>query len=328
MAQVIQYRLKDPIFNLWRLVFLFTFFLGLSFDLALPVRAWTQVFGAAARTEFFGGFGVRVFYGRINKTQLLMNGDEISDANAPKVFVNLLPVAVVYGAIPRFSLIAVFPTISRTFERPVNGQRVSNTDFGVGDIVLFAKYRFYKKDYFLRSRQFAFQVGLKLPTGADDLKDDQGKRFAQPLQLGSGSVDYRFILTFTEARNRLVFTGDSGYSFKAEANNFEFGDVFTYDFAVKFRAHPSTYTDKYPVHDLFIFLEVNGLVSQKSKINGGKNSDSGGHQIFLAPGFQFFPFENILFEAGIQIPILEDLNGTQLGTDFNLRTGLRWFIAP
>lgn len=154
--------------------------------------------------------------------------------------------------------------------------------------MLFAKYRFSKKDYFLRSRQFAFQVGLKLPTGADDLMDDQGKRFAQPLQLGSGSVDYLFILTFTEARNRLVFTGDGGYSFKAEANHFEFGDVFTYDFAVKFRLHPSRYTDKYPVNDLFVFLEVNGLVSQKSKINGGKNSDSGGHQIFFGSRISIF----------------------------------------
>lgn len=320
MAHVFQYRLGSSL--------LFIFFLVLSFDLLLPLVAQAQVFGEAARTEFFGGVGFRVFYGRINKTQLLMNGEEISAPNSPKVFVNVVPVAVVYGAIPRFSFIAVFPTITRTVERPVSGQRVSDTDFGLGDIALFAKYRFFKKDYYLNSRQVAFQIGLKLPTGADDLKDEQGNRFPQPLQLSSGSVDYRFILLFTEARNRLVFTGDAGYNLKTEANKFEFGDVFNYDFAAKFRVHPSRYTDKYPVNDLYVFLEVNGIVSQKSKINGNDIDDSGGHQLFLSPGIQFFPLENILLEIGIQIPVLQDLNGTQLGTDFNFRTGLRWFIVP
>jgi len=68
---------------------LFTFFLVLGFDFWLPLNAKAQVFGEAARTEFFGGFGVRLFYGRINKTDLLINGDEISDLNAPKVFVKI-----------------------------------------------------------------------------------------------------------------------------------------------------------------------------------------------------------------------------------------------
>ena len=307
---------------------LFIFFLVLSFDFWLPLNAKAQVFGEAARTEFFGGFGVRLFYGRINKTDLLINGDEISDLNAPKVFVNVVPVAVVYGAMPKLSLIAVVPTITRTFERTVNGRRVSETDFGVGDMTLFAKYRFYKKDAFLKSRQVALQIGLKLPSGADDLKDDQGNRLPQPLQLGSGSLDYRFILTFIEARNRLIFSGDVGYNFNSEANNFEFGDVFNYDFAAKFRFYPTKFTDSASIKQHFVFLEINGIVSQKSRVGGNKIIDSGGHQIFLAPGFQFFLLENFLFEAGIQIPVLQDLNGSQLGTDFNLRTGLRWIISP
>ena len=198
----------------------------------------------------------------------------------------------------------------------------------LGDVTLFAKYRFYKKDAFLKSRQGALQFGLKLPSGVEDLKDDQANRLPQPLQLGSGSLDYRFILTFIEARNRLIFSGDLGYNFNTEANNFEFGDVFNYDFAAKFRFHPAKFTDSSSLKQHFVFLEINGIVSQKSRVSGNRIGDSGGHQIFLAPGFQFFLFENFLFEAGVQIPVLQDLNGTQLGTDFNLRTGLRWILSP
>ncbi|NIR47469.1 MAG: hypothetical protein GWN61_14370, partial [candidate division Zixibacteria bacterium] len=47
--------------------------------------------------------------------------------------------------------------------------------------------------------------------------------------------------------------------------------------------------------------------------------DSGRDQIFLSPGVQFLALENIVLESGIQIPVWQDLNGVQLGTDFNLR---------
>ena len=136
----------------------------LLLSLSQTKSADAQVFGEAARTEFFGGFGVRTFYSRINHTQLLFNGTKISDPNAPQVFVNQTPVAIVYGARPKLSLIAVMPMVRRTRDSASGGQRISETDFGLGDITFFAKYRFYKKDVFLASRQFALQFGVKLPT--------------------------------------------------------------------------------------------------------------------------------------------------------------------
>lgn len=105
-------------------------------------------------------------------------------------------------------------------------------------------------------------------------------------------------------------------------------DVFNYDFAAKVRIHPARYTDQFPARDLYGVLEVNGIIGQKFKQNGTQIKDSGGHQIFLAPGLQFLPVAHLLLEMGVQIPVLEDLNGTQLGTDFNFRMGLRWFILP
>jgi hypothetical protein len=292
----------------------------------LSQEAEAQVFGQSARTEFFGGFGIRVFYSHISKTQFVTNGDKSSSADTPNIIINAMPVTVVYGVSSRLSLIGVFPNIGRIYEQTVDGQRISESDFGLGDLMIFTKYRFYKKNRHLGSSQIAFQIGLKLPTGANDLMDKQGNRFPPPLQLGSGSIDYRLVLSLTEVRNRLFITSDFGYNLRTEANQFEFGDIFSYDAAIKFRLFPSKYSDQYPAHDFFVFLELNGLLSQKSKIGGNEIPDSGGHQIFLAPGFQFFPFENIIFESGIQLPILENLNGTQLGTDFQFRTGIRWII--
>ncbi|MFQ5652864.1 MAG: transporter [bacterium] len=303
------------------------FHLSLVSALLLPVSLNAQVFGEAARTEFMGGFGFRTFYSRINKTRLLVDGESMRGPDAPKVFVNMAPVAVVYGARPGLSLILMVPTIVRSFEQTRNGTRITQTDAGVGDLTFLAKYRFYKKDSFFKSRQIAVQAGLKFPTGPDDLKDAQGAPLPQPMQLGSGSVDGRFALTFTEARKRWFFTGDLGYELNTAGDDFEFGDVVRYDLAVKFRFHPARFKDG-PLKQHFVFLELNGLINRKARSKGVELANSGGHQIFLAPGVQIFLLENVLLEAGIQLPLVQNLNGRQLGTDFNLRIGMRWVIVP
>ena len=303
----------------------------------LSASAFAQVFSESARTEFFGGIGFRIFYGQINKTQFFVDGNKRDDPNAPEVFVNAVPAALVYGVSPGLSLIGVFPMLRRTLkrtiirrtaERTINSVPLSDTDVGIGDIIFFAKYRLFKKTAFLRSRQLSLQAGIKLPTGADDLRDELGIRLPAPLQLGSGSVDYRLALTFTEARNRLQFFGDAGYTLKTSANNFEFGDVFNYDATVRYRIFPAKYGADFPTHDLFLFMEINGVFAQKAKSSGIKLTNSGGNQIFIAPGFQFLLLNNLVVEAGIQLPVFQDLNGAQLGTDFAFRSGLRWILLP
>ena len=290
--------------------------------------AFAQVFSESARTEFFGGIGFRIFYGQTHKTQLFVNGDKRDDPEAPEVFVRAVPAALVYGVSPGLSLIGVFPTLRRTVERGVIDARLSDTDVGIGDITLFAKYRLFKKTAFLHLRQLSLQAGVKLPTGADDLRDALGILLPAPLQLGSGSVDYRFALTFTEARNRLQFFGDAGYTLKTSANNFEFGDVFNYDATVRYRIFPAKYGNDFPTHDLFLFMEINGITVQKAKSFGIKLNNSGGNQVFIAPGFQFLLLNNLVVEAGLQLPVFQDLNGVQLGTDFAFRSGLRWILLP
>ena len=35
---------------------------------------------------------------------------------------------------------------------------------------------------------------------------------------------------------------------------------------------------------------------------------------------------NLIVEASLQIPVRQELNGTQLGTDFAFKGGIRWLI--
>lgn len=98
--------------------------------------------------------------------------------------------------------------------------------------------------------------------------------------------------------------------------------MFSYDVALGFRLLPQKYRSI--DDDTFVFyLELNGTVAQRDDFTAEAVSDSGGHVLFLSPDLQWIPTPWLLFEASFQVPIVQDLNGTQLGYDTRLQVGSR-----
>ena len=95
--------------------------------------------------------------------------------------------------------------------------------------------------------------------------------------------------------------------------------------ALGYRFYPSLY-EIYPSPYATAYLELNGQFARKSQTAGQSVADSGGHTLFLSPGVQFIPLGNLILEASLQIPVRQELNGTQLGTDFAFKGGIRWLI--
>jgi len=58
------------------------------------------------------------------------------------------------------------------------------------------------------------------------------------------------------------------------------------------------------------------------ELNGKTIDNSGGSLLFLSPGIQFATKRYIL-EASIQLPVIQDLNGNQVETDFVFTAGFR-----
>ena len=63
--------------------------------------------------------------------------------------------------------------------------------------------------------------------------------------------------------------------------------------------------------------------TQKDKDSGRFAPHSGGHVLFLSPGLQYIPLSRLLAEASVQLPLLKDLNDTQLEPDWTLSVGIR-----
>jgi len=232
-----------------------------------------------------------------------------------EVNVVAIPNVLVYGATPDLALFAIFPYFFRNVELTdtSSGKRIDKNDNGIGDLTLIARYTVYAKDYPSGTARFAPLAGIKLPTGNDDLEP-----------ITTDSIDFQLggVATVTWDIGRHEIDADIIYRINTEAENFEKGDEFVYDLAYEFRVYPWTLPNVGVPNFIYLVAEANGVFSKKSEQNGKTLDNSGGNIIFLSPGVQFATKRYIL-EASIQLPIIQDLNGNQVETDFVLTAGFR-----
>jgi len=223
--------------------------------------------------------------------------------------------ALVYGVTPDLALFAIFPYIFRNVELtdPSSGKRIDKNDSGIGDLTLIGRYTIYAKDYPSGTARFAPLAGIKLPTGDDDL---------EPITTESIDLQFGGVSTITWDFGRHEIDADIIYRVNTEAKDFEKGDDLFYDLAYEFRVYPWTLPDVGAPNFLYLVAEANGIFSQKSELNGKTIDNSGGSILFLSPGIQFATKRYIL-EASIQLPVIQDLNGNQVETDFVFTAGFR-----
>ncbi len=73
---------------------------------------------------------------------------------------------------------------------------------------------------------------------------------------------------------------------------------------------------------LYGVIEANLVHRGKNRRSGATDPNSGGFTLFVLPGLQYVTKRWIL-EAGVQIPVVQDLNGSALEDDYILRSGFR-----
>lgn len=294
-----------------------------------PAPANAQIFGRGARTEFISGFGVRTFVSFLEFSDLLAAGSKIDDPARRSVSVRVAPVSLVYGLRRSVSVVGIFPFVDKRMSLSgPDGPTSVGAGTGIGDATFLLKWRFFRRNRGRGTFRLAVEGGAKTPTGGSTLLDAHGDLLPPALQRGSGSWDPTGGLTLTyvppAGQGRWIFTGDVGATIATEANGFERGNRAAYDAMVKYRIHPA----RYPGRDTFLLLEINGRWQGRSRSMGQEVVDSGGHIVYLSPGIQFLLRGNLIFEGGVQLPIIRDLNGTQLAPSFNGLVGLRYIIVP
>jgi hypothetical protein len=249
--------------------------------------------------------------------QIIEKSGDLPQGEQGELSVLAAPIMLPYQVKPNhFVLIAMIPYMDMELKK--DSGNLSNS--GWGDLRLIGEYNIFQRDFPHLTHRAILIGGIKFPTAEDDKSG-----LPPPMQLGTGSTDYTLGVAASRIGHRLGLYTDLKYTFKTEGNEYEFGDTLNYDFALGYRLIPKVY-ETYPAKQLNLFLELNGIYAQKDRSDGEKVSDSGGHPLFLSPGIQWVPLKTALFEASVQIPLFENLNGDQLETDYTYLIGFRWLL--
>ena len=123
---------------------------------------------------------------------------------------------------------------------------------------------------------------MEIPTGEDDERDSVGT-LPQPLQLGSGAVDVIAGGAYTFQTLDYEMDTDLRVKINRSANQFNFGDVFWYNFSYQKQILPVTLPDKGIYSQWNALLELNGSVAEKNDSMGIEVANSGGHTLSLSP---------------------------------------------
>lgn len=225
-----------------------------------------------------------------------------------------------YGVTRDFALFGMLPYLDKRLDMDIGGQRVTRSDQGIGDLTLFGRYTAYQSDAPGRTFRVSPFLGVKAPTGRDDAQDGLG-RLPPPIQLGSGSWDALGGVVATY--QTFAYQIDSQLSYKAnrEANGFRFGNVTELDASFQYRLWPRSLGSGVPAF-LYGVLEANLVRAEKNRIGGVDDPNSGGTTLFLSPGLQYVTQKWIL-EAGVQIPVTQNLNGAALKNNYIFNAGFR-----
>ena len=230
------------------------------------------------------------------------------------------PTVLAYGVNEKFTLFGIFPIIDKSLDVSTPLGRKTRSQTGLGDLKFMARYTLGQWDRRGETLRLAPFAGLKVPTGEDKAKDSLGS-LPQALQLGSGSWDPILGTVFSWQTLGWQLDTSATYKFNTEANEYEFGDEARLDLSYQYRLWPRQLGQGVP--NFFYGVIESSLVRRgRDKAFGQEDTDTGGTTLLLAPGLQFVT-KQMVFEAAIQIPLIQELNGTALKNDFILTTGFR-----
>ncbi len=246
--------------------------------------------------------------------------------------------AVSHGITDRVSISMVLPFIESLDFREVTGDGVvkQGNSIGFGDMTILAKYNFYDKHKF----QSALMAGIKLPTGATHVQADNHERFEATNQPGSGSFDPLFGIAFSKQIKKVGLDSNFMYRISTRgAQNSIIGDVANYNFALsyalnhghedEFHHHHKEGTKGimekiFPQHILGnhlawdLIMEANAIWQEAPVLNGAVNANHGGTTVYLSPGTRIVVNDNWVYNFSLGLPVIQELNGIQGGTDFIL----------
>jgi len=202
----------------------------------------------------------------------------------------LQPLIIPYNITAKFQVGGIAPFINKSVvEMPAQS--------GIGDRALFLKYVFFQKDRKGKTFRVLARVKQSFPSGRTNTVP----------AIGSGA--YQTLTGFVAGyvTTKYGIYGDFGYNYTSDG----LPDNLIYNFGFSIPLLPQ----QYPPNQINLSLEFTGnYILEKS-----------GNNLFVASAIQYIAGRKVLFETGIQLPLIEDVAVGQK-TKFMILLGTRILI--
>ncbi|MFZ5979642.1 MAG: hypothetical protein ACOYVF_03335 [Candidatus Zixiibacteriota bacterium] len=223
--------------------------------------------------------------------------------------------ALSYGIIPRLSVSAVLPYLSKRKNLTVSDYDVEYATDGIGDMTFIVRYSLIARD-FVNFRELSLGLGVKAPAGATD-KRNLGFTLPEELQPGTGSWDYHVSLSFYQGFEPVDFVLSGTYLMTGTYEGFKFGNQFSYLLAANYH--------------LFFRIDItaafSGTVKGKDIRENETVCTTGRHQLWFTPGVQVQVIRKwVRLQVFFETPLYQHFDGIQLGSDYNIRLSLAGLI--
>lgn len=199
---------------------------------------------------------------------------------------------------------------------------------GIGDVVLEGRVAIANVNPATRSGLWAIG-GVKLPTGAHDLKNHDGEVGELPMQPGSGATDGLVGLSYQGGIVRpTASAGDAGNFaivpyFVTATYQFRTGDADGYRLGSELQLSAG---GAYPLlRNVDVLLQVNSRFRAKDRIDESASEEefTGGTFVYASPGARLRLGSAMAVYALVQLPVYQDVNALQLTSDANYVVGVQ-----
>ena len=235
-----------------------------------------------------------------------------------------------YAPTNRLQLSVAIPYVSRDHLHLEKGNPESWDLRGTGDIVLQARWKALSRKPLTHSGLWLIG-GVKLPTGADDLHNDEGEVAELPVQPGSGSVDGIAGVSYQSGFTaRSLTSGAMGnYAvmpwFVTATYTFRGGATHGYRLGNELQLNAgSVYTLG---RRLDLLAQLNTRIRGRDRIDDEPEEEAftGGTYVYATPGLRF-SMKRAAVYALVQIPLYQHVNKIQLTSKANYVIGVqtRW----
>ncbi len=227
-----------------------------------------------------------------------------------------------YGITEKLALFGGLPLRWNRLTAHTDTGRFGHSSQGIGDFTLLGRYTLAKVDWPTSTWRTAPFIGIEFPAGEKNDSDSSGRK-PQKIQPGIGSWNpiAGVVMTF----QTLDYQIDGQLLYKRHTNPqtlFRHGDVMRLDASLQYRLWPRLLGEGLP-HFIYGVLETNIIHQKKNRIHETSNPDSGGTSVFLVPGLQYVT-KRWIIEFGVQLPVMQNLNGNELKNDFIFHGGIRF----